>query len=629
MPREFLNLMESTKVRSRLGTVIAVLFLLISAVSISTSSAQSSDASVPTAAQFDGPAELPRLAVASSVASTPAPGRSRQVRSGENLQSILNQSQCGDQILLEAGATFQGRFVLPAKDCDDQHWIVLRSSASDDAFPREGERITPCYAGVASLPGRPAYPCPSPRNAMAKIVAGRGEATLRFEDGANHYRLGPGLELTRAAGDGVHYGLIGPQQDRSVKGVSHLVVDRDWIHGTANDETVRGIFLGGFSYAAVVDSYLNDFHCIAAIGACVDSQAIAGGVGKIPEGPWKIENNFLEAGAENILFGGGGGTIVPADITIRHNYLFKPLTWMPGQSGFVGGPNSDPGKCARFNTPGFCPFIVKNLFELKNAERLLFEGNVLENSWPGFSQRGSSILLQVMSEGGNPNATVADITIRFNRAAHTANGLGIKSPPSQHTAQPRLEARISVHDDIFDDIGPAYYNGTTQAVDVAFQIGRCPTCAPLHDIKIDHVTMLLQHPQNLMILSAPTNDRIANLVFTNNIVSAPEKMAITASGPGSDCGYDGNTNAKRWENCTAGGVFAHNVLIGATGEWPRENFLAHDLNDVGFINANGGHAGDYHLATTSRQKRAGIDGRYPGADVDAVEREIHGVAAQP
>ena len=404
--------------------------------------------------------------------------------------------------------------------------------------------------------------------------------------------------------------------------MSHVVVDRDWIHGTATDETVRGIFLGGFTYAAIVDSYFNDFHCIAAIGACVDSQAINGGISNMPEGPWKIENSFLEGGAENILFGGGGGSIVPTDITIRHNHLFKPLTWMPGQPGFVGGANDDPQKCAQSHSLGYCPFIVKNLFELKNAQRLLFEGNILENSWPGFSQRGSSILLQVMSEGGNPNATVADITIRYNRSAHTANGIAIKSPPSERVAQPQLQARISIHDDVFDDIGPAYYNGITQSVSVAFQVGRCPTCAPLHDITIDHVTMLVQHPQNFMILGAPANDPIANFVFTNNIVSVPSGLAIIGSGGATPC--NGHTNTERWETCTTHSEFKHNVLIGASGSWPRENFLEHGPNNVGFVDENGGIGGDYRLTAKSRHKGAGTDGRDPGADLDAVQKATAG-----
>ena len=60
--------------------------------------------------------------------------------------------------------------------------------------------------------------------------------------------------------------------------------------------------------------------------------------------------------------------------------MYKPLTWKPDQPGFVGGTSGR-------------PFIVKNLFELKNAQRVLFEGNILENTWGGFSQKGFAIVL--------------------------------------------------------------------------------------------------------------------------------------------------------------------------------------------------------------------------------------------
>jgi hypothetical protein len=62
------------------------------------------------------------------------------------------------------------------------------------------------------------------------------------------------------------------------------------------------------------------------------------------------------------------GTTIPTDIEIRRNHMFKPLTWMAGQPGFVGGVNTNPAKCVQLNTTGYCPFVVKNLFELKNAE---------------------------------------------------------------------------------------------------------------------------------------------------------------------------------------------------------------------------------------------------------------------
>ena len=184
---------------------------------------------------------------------------------------------------------------------------------------------------------------------------------------------------------------------------NHLVFDRLWMHGTAQDETTRGLALRGMTYVAVVDSFFSDFHCVSKTGSCTDSQTIVSGGGDEPEGPFKIVNNFLEASGENLMFGGGAATITPTDIEIRHNHLFKPMIWKEGAPGFVGGASGR-------------PFIVKNHFELKNAQRVLFEGNILENAWGGFSQMGFSILLTPKNQGNHcPKCQVTDVTLRYNR----------------------------------------------------------------------------------------------------------------------------------------------------------------------------------------------------------------------
>src|SRR5581483_6874854 len=452
---------------------------------------------------FDGPAELPRVHVQSSMADTPAPGNSILVPAGANLQSIINSANCGDTIRLQAGATFTGSFTLPNKNCSNNEWIVIRTSAPDSALPPEGTRITPCYAGVSSLPARPALNCASTQKVMATLMAKNWGGPIFLGPGADHYRIGPGLEITRPVGTGINYALVEPVDANSA--ADHIIVDRDWLHGTPRDETNRGVHLSGVTYAAVVDSYLNDFHCTAGIGACTDSQAISGGSGNLTMGSWKISNNFLEAAAENILFGGATGSTIPTDIEITHNHFFKPLTWMQGNPGFVGEVNKQPAKCTQFHTPGFCPFIVKNLLEFKNAQRVLVEGNVLEYTWPGFTQHGTAVLFTALSQGGtkgNPNATVADITFRYNRVSHAAAGVVIAEAAYQW-GPPKAEARLSIHDDIFDDISPAYYNGDTTGVGLAFQISQCPSCSPLQNISVNHVTMLMKTPRTFLILGAP------------------------------------------------------------------------------------------------------------------------------
>ena len=142
-----------------------------------------------------------------------------------------------------------------------------------------------------------------------------------------------GLELTRSAGVKGAPTLVGEVTDGNA---NHIIVDRSWLHGTAQDETGTGFSVKGMNYAAIVDSYLNDFHCTSVSGTCSDSHAVGGGNGDHQDGPFKISGNFLEAAGEAVMFGGGAATVTPTDIEIRRNHFFKPWQWMKGQPGFRG-----------------------------------------------------------------------------------------------------------------------------------------------------------------------------------------------------------------------------------------------------------------------------------------------------
>jgi len=175
---------------------------------------------------YDGPAQLPIATVNSSMADTPAPGSTITVNAGDDLQAALNSVQCGNTIQLQAGATFTGRFRFPARDCDNAHWIIVRSSSPDSALPAEGHRITPCYAGIVSLVGRPNYPCGNSQNVLATLVAGQTGSVV-FQNGANHYRL-VGLEITRAVGAKGQPTLLFVERGGSA---SYIVLDRTWRRG--------------------------------------------------------------------------------------------------------------------------------------------------------------------------------------------------------------------------------------------------------------------------------------------------------------------------------------------------------------------------------------------------------------
>ena len=93
-------------------------------------------------------------------------GQSINVAAGGNLQSALDQAQPGDVILLQAGATFTGNFVLPNKSGNS--WITVRTTTPDANLP-QGTRVTPASASL-----------------MPKIVSPNSESAGTDNDGAHH-----------------------------------------------------------------------------------------------------------------------------------------------------------------------------------------------------------------------------------------------------------------------------------------------------------------------------------------------------------------------------------------------------------------------------------------------------------
>ena len=539
--------------------------------------------------------------------STPAPGKTISVNAGDNLQLALNNAACGDTVALQEGATFTGTFQFPAKPCDDNRWIVVRTSAPDGALPAEGQRITPCYAGVASLFGRPQYACSNPQNVMAHIVVNNSElGPISFASGANHYRL-IGLEITRATGLSAPT-LLGPVHDGTA---DHIVIDRNWVHGTTQDDTRAGFFLSGVAYAAVIDSYFNDFHCTAGTGACTDSHTILGGTGDSQAGPYQIENNFLEASGEGVLFGGAAATTTPTDIVIRRNHLFKPLQWTKGNPNFVGGVSGN-------------PFVVKNHLELKNAARVLVEGNLMENVWGGFTQTGFGILLTPKNQhqrqtGKNvcPNCQVSDVTIRYTRVSHAGGGIAIATDIALRVggAQASAGTRFSIHDVVLDDISKKYIGGLGR---LFFVVNGWPT-NPLNTVTINHVTGFADADGGIMFVGNKiTNPAMYGFVFTNNLVTAG-RYPVWNSGRDTSCAAWA-VPIKIISKCFTTYTFNNNALLAVPSayppsSWPAGNVFAPDVNNAGFVEYADGNGGNYELQPGSPYKNTGSDGKDLGADI--------------
>ncbi|MGQ0539515.1 MAG: beta strand repeat-containing protein, partial [Gemmatimonadaceae bacterium] len=324
-------------------------------------------------------AALPQASVSTAwVAPT---GRTLPVNAGGNLQAALDSARRGDEIVVQAGATFTGNFVLRAKSGTGV--VLVRTSA------------------IASLPPLGSRVAASDTVYMPRLVSANNGQTIATTAGASGWRL-VGLHVTiapNAAGvNNPNYGLIALGEISPAQTLANmprdLVLDRMVIRAQPSTYTARCVALNS-AYSAIINSQLLECH-----GKGFDSQAIVGLNGS---GPFLIENNRLEAAGEVIMFGGGDPDIVnliPGDITIRRNYLTRPMSWQG-------------------------VWTVKNLFELKNAQRVLFEANALDNHWVD-AQAGSAVVLGTVEQDGYCDwCVVQDVTFQYNHLHNVAAGFNV------------------------------------------------------------------------------------------------------------------------------------------------------------------------------------------------------------
>ena len=227
------------------------------------------------------------------------------VPAGGNLQDALDAAKPGDVITLEPGATYVGNFVLPNKGATTA-FITVRSAAPDASLPPAGIRMTPAYE--AFLP---------------KIKSTNSMSALGTAVGAHHWKL-QFLEFqANLAGFGeiIALGAGDSTQTMASQAPYALVLDRIYVHGDPLFGQKRCIALNSRD-TDVLNSYVSE---CKAIGQ--DSQAIGGFNGP---GNFRIENNYLEGAAENVLIGGSDPTIpnlVTTNVIVRHNHMSKPVAW--------------------------------------------------------------------------------------------------------------------------------------------------------------------------------------------------------------------------------------------------------------------------------------------------------------
>jgi hypothetical protein len=503
-------------------------------------------------AQMKPPAlpEPPRQQVETTIA--PSQGRTIHVPAGGDLQAAVNGAQPGDVLSLDPAATYQGTLLLPVKP--GAGWITVRTSSSDADLG--SARVSPASA-----------------SRMARLVSSSG-SVISLAPGAHHYRF-IGVEISPAPGTFL-YNLVGPAQDARSEAEEphHLIFDRCYLHGDPMRGSRRAIALNGRDLA-IIHSYVSDFK-----EPTNDSQALAGWNGS---GPIKIVDNYLEGATENVMFGGsdaGIPNLVPSDIEIRGNTFAKNRRWDA----------RDPAYDASH-------WPMKNLLELKNARRVLIEGNVFEN-FHGFA----FVVTPRNQSGGSPWSTVEDVTVRYNWIRRVSSLISISGFDEYHPSQPtrRVMVEHNVVESMYD---------TGESNPKAILINQGPD-----DVTIRHNTILTTPGLGSSFLYfANAMKKGTAFAFADNIAHVGT-YGLGAENPGA-----GSTTASLLSGHFNNWTLTGNVLINsegaATNPYPAGQHWEPSLKAVGFRDpAN--H--DYRLIPKSRYQGAAIDRTDPGANIDAL-----------
>jgi hypothetical protein len=501
------------------------------------------------------------------VSGAPAFAETRRVPAGGNLQAALDAAQPGDVVLLASGATFTGNFVLRKKTGDA--FVTVQTEIEESGPLAPGTRMTPSAAiKLARLQSPNSSPAlqtaPSAHHWRIQLLQfgpnfkGYGEI-IRIGDGsAEQHTLDVVphtivLDRVYVTGDP----LLGQKRGIALNAANVAVTNSHIadIKGVGQDTPAIAIWNGPGPFE-IENNYLE----------AAGENVLLGGAGPdipnlVPTGlafrrnhlsrPVSWREPIVAAPGAATADAVGGTALAPASYTyaivarrpagqtsyaqsspiVRTIALAAPasvrVTWAAvdqateyrvyrtGPSGTVywrleGTSFTDDGTAGTASAPPGTGtrWLVKNVFELKNARNVVAEHNLFEHNWEN-GQIGYAIVFTVRNSSGRCTwCTIENVDFRYNVIRHVAGGINILGYDSPEISQQGRDIRITHN--LFYGVDQARWGGPG----IFLMMGDEP-----RNVTVDHNTIDHAGSSLVSVYGGSTTDRreILGFKFTNNL----------------------------------------------------------------------------------------------------------------
>ena len=607
-----------------------------------------------------GPLRFPCLAVLCSFVmlhAGRAHADTLTVNAGGSLQAAINAAQPGDTILLQPGATYVGNFVLPVKT--GSSFITIRSAHSA-GLPLAGARVTPAHApllakirsgntaaALRTAPGAHHWrllllefqanhegygdiiqigdgssaqnqPADVPHSIELDRLYIHGDAFMGQKRGIA--LNGAGVTIRNSYVSDIKAVGIDTQAIGGWNGPGPFTIENNYLEASGEN-----ILLGGAdpAIAGLVseDVTIRYNHVTRPISwrdpivttpASLAATPSSGGALAIGTHTYRVVARRKVGGGGTarstatpdvtVEVPGGGAAILTwsavTGATDYRVYVRRPdgdtRYWTVTTTSFMD--TGDGGTSGAAPTGLGDRWLVKNLFELKNARRVVVESNLFENNW-AHGQVGYAILFTPRNQDGTCTwCVVEDVTFHANVVRNVAGGVNILG--YDNLAPSRQTAGIHLSDNLFTGLDKSL-GGTAWFVLI--------TEGP-RDIIIDHNTIDANGSAIVYVAGGtPTSPKqVTGFQFTNN-AARHNNYGIN----GTDVGY-GNAILHHFFPDAA---FSRNWLQGGSASrYPADNFFGGTYAGA-FIDAAGGN---YRPASGSPLWGAATDGSHIGARLDAL-----------